>query len=241
MAAEVNNGSGGSRNYYNISFGKLSSKVKEVPDGYTEIVEADLKAKIQAVEQVDLRNKYINKAKGDYPYVVFYDSLTGTIVGQNKKENDHGTFLELEINDKDGDTSLIQVNFYSKYAENLLNRLINSPQGVALQFMPYQMPSSFELDGKNKAYYNQGVSLKVGETKVEPKYKADDAELPKTTQVKVQGKPQTSRDERVDFLYEKFLSVFKPSEGTTPKQEMRKVDETKSTIAQPVANSDLPF
>lgn len=236
MAANSQTSSAGRKLYYGLSYGKLSTKIKDVPDGYTEIVEADLKAKIQNVEQIDLRSKYVNKAKGDYPYQVFYDSLTGTISAQEKVENDNGVYLNLTVLDTDGDTSIIQSKFYSKYTENLLNRLINTPGNAEFTFTPYQMPTTAEIDGKNKSFYNQGVSLKSGDTKIEGKYKNDDAEYPKTEQVKVQGKATTSRDKRLDFLYEKFVAWFNSS-SPVAKQE----DSKQTVINQPMESNDLPF
>lgn len=237
MAAENSaSNSGGRKNYYSISYGKLTSRTNKVPENSTELVESELKAKIQNVENIDFRNKYVDKGKGDYPYQVFYDSLTGVVSAQEKIENDHGTFLNLTVEDKDGDTSVIQMNFYSKYAENILNRLLNAPQGKEMTFTPYAMPSTFELEGKNKAFYNQGVSLKVDGQKVEPKYTNEDKELPKTEVVKVQGKAQTSRDNRVDFLYEKFTSVFKGVSAPEPKED--KFEPAKSFREE---DNQLPF
>lgn len=230
-------------NYYSVAYGKLSNRVKNIPEGYTEYIEADLKNKIQNVEQIDLRNRYLDKAKGDYPYQIFYDSLTGVITDQSKTENEHGTFLNITVNDTDGDNSIIQLNFYSKYAENLLNRLLAAKQGEETTFFPYAIPNVAEIDGQNKSFYTQGISVKQNGQKVEPKFKNDDKELPPTEQVKVKGKTQTSRDNRVDFLYEEFLKVFKAGEATatqTVKTEVP-VDTTKSDIPQSTSNQELPF
>lgn len=241
MAASNNNGGGnGRKNYYSVAYGKFSTKIKEPLDGYTEILEADLKAKIQEVEQVDLRNKYLNKGTGDYPIVVYYDSLTGNIMSQEKVDNDNGVFLHLTVQDTDGDTSIVQMKFYSKYAENLLNRLLNTDPSQELTLTPYAVPNSSEIDGKKVKFYTQGISVKVAGEKVTPKYDNENKDLPPTAQVKVAGKTTTSRDARLDFLYEKFLAVFKPSEGGAPKQETAKVDETKSFVAE-TSKSDLPF
>ena len=142
-----------------------------MPEGYTEITEADLKSKTQAVEQIDLRKKYIDKAKGDYPYVVFYDSLTGVITAQEKFENDNGTNLNLTVLDTDGDESIIQLKFYSKYAENLLNRFLNTTLDKEFTFFPYSIPNTAEIEGSTKSFYTSGVSLKTNGVKIEPKLK----------------------------------------------------------------------
>lgn len=215
MGASNNNASSGRKNYYGVSYGKLSTKVKEIPEGYEEITEADLKSKTQDVEQIDLRKKYVNKGKGDYAFQVFYDCLVGNIIAQEKFSNENGTNLNLTILDVDGDESIMQIKFYSKYAENLLNRLLNADTTKQITFFPYSIPNTSEIDGQPKSYYTSGVSLKIDGNKIETKYKNKivDAKspLPDTAQIKVSGKMTTSRDERLDFLYEEFLKVFKPS------------------------------
>jgi len=238
MAAETMQQGSGRKNYYGVSYGKLSTRVKEIPQDYTEITEADLKSKTQAVEQIDLRKKYVDKAKGDYPYVVFYDSLTGNIVAQEKFENDNGTNLNLTILDKDGDESILQLKFYSKYSENLLNRLLNTETSNTMTFFPYSIPNSAEIDGQSKTFYTSGVSVKVDGNKVEPKWKDKrtdpKSELPDTAQVKVQGKMTTSRDERIDFLYDSFVAHFKPS-ISAPKTEIPKNAIPKGSPAEAFA------
>lgn len=262
MAAE-NSSNTGRKNYYGVSYGKLSTRVKDVPDGYTEITEAELKSKTQEVVQIDLRNKYINKAKGDYPNVVFYDSITGNIIAQEKFENDNGTNLNLTIIDKDGDESIIQLKFYSKYAENLLNRLLNAKDlSKQMVFFPYAIPNTAEIEGQTKSFYTSGVSLKIDGTKVEAKYldksKDPNSLLPNTAQIKVAGKMTTSRDERIDFLYTEFVKAFQntnisaqaapqaliteqPKSAPAVYTEAPKTNTEPSPIGQANEPSDLPF
>ena len=238
MAANTGATNSGRKNYYNVSYGKISSKQKEVPEGFTEISEADLKAKVQAVEQVDLRKKYVNKGSGDYPFTVFYDSLTGVIQSYEKHENDNGTNLNLTILDSDGDTSILQVKFYSKYAENILNRLLNADLSEEFTFFPYAIPNEFEINGKKIKAYTQGISLKTTEGKVKPKFNKDNnytvngLSLPETTQIKVQGKETTSRDARLDFLYEDFTKEFTQVTTSNAPQQSQVTTQT---------HDDLPF
>ena len=248
MAANTGSTNSGRRNYYNVSYGKISTKMKEVPQDFTEIAEADLKAKVQNVEQVDLRKKYVDKGTGDYPYNVFFDSITGVIQAQEKHENDNGTNINLTILDTDGDTSILQVKFYSKYAENLLNRLLNTDTTKELTFFPYAIPSEAEIEGSKRKFYNQGISVKAEGNKIEPKFKSDNKDLPPTAQVKVSGKVTTSRDARLDFLYEQFVNYFQPgSVVDTPKQEAPKNAVPTATPEQafeapkPQAETKLPF
>lgn len=211
MAAS-NGSSGGKRNYYNVSYGKISTKQKDIPSGYSEISEVELKSKVKDVVPIDLRMKYVNKGSGEYPYAVFYDSLTGVIVKQEKFENDNGINLNLTINDNDGEESILQVKFYSKYAENLLNRLLNTDTSKQFKFSPYAIAQESDINGKKVKFYTQGVSLLLGSTKVEPLFKHDDKELPPTEQIKAGGKETTSRDKRLDFLYDKFVNHFNASD-----------------------------
>ena len=248
MAANTGSTNNGRRNYYNVSYGKISTKMKEVPQDFTEIAEADLKAKVQNVEQVDLRKKYVDKGTGDYPYNVFFDSITGVIQAQEKHENDNGTNINLTILDTDGDTSILQVKFYSKYAENLLNRLLNTDTTKELTFFPYAIPAEAEIEGSKRKFYNQGISVKADGNKIEPKFKSDNKDLPPTAQVKVSGKMTTSRDARLDFLYEQFVNHFQPgSIVDTPKQEAPKNAVPTATPEQafeapkPQAENRLPF
>ena len=255
MAATTGSSNSGRRNYYNVSYGKISTKQKEIPQDFTEIAEADLKSKVQVVEQVDLRKKYVNKATGDYPFTVFYDSLTGVIQAQEKHENDNGTNLNLTILDNDGDTSILQVKFYSKYTENLLNRLLNIDTTKEFTFMPYAIPNEFEIKGKKIKAYTQGVSLKSGGEKIEPKFNKDNnytvngVALPPTEQIKVSGKETTSRDKRLDFLYGAFVAHFKPSntapttkvENKLPTQTAQQAFDVTPPIADNPNYQALPF
>lgn len=252
MAASTNQTSTGRKNFYNVSYGKISTKQKEVPEGYTEIAEATLKASIASIEQVDLRKKFVNKGTGDYPNVVFYDSIEGVIVAQEKFENDNGTNLNLTILDTDGDTSLLQMKFYSKYTENLLNRLLNTDTSKQFVFMPYQIPNTVEIEGSNKTFYTQGVSLKSDGQKIEGKFTKDNdytvngKKLPPTEQIKVQGKAQTSRDKRLDFLYDEFTKHFKAGTTSETTSKNQFPIQTSEQAFEPATNpvtdhNDLPF
>jgi hypothetical protein len=237
MAAKTSNGTG-RRNFYSISYGKLSTRVKELPEGLTKITEEDLKSATTKVDNIDLRNKFMEKA-GDYPFVVFYDTIQGTIQSVVKNEFDQGVSLQMEVLDSDDEMSTIQVRFYSKYTENILNRLANLDSTSSdIIFTPYAIPSEFETpDGKTIKLYNQGVSLKVSGEKVEVKYKGDDKKLPKTVQIKnAQGKNETSRVDRIDFLFDEVSKKFSNVEKSAPK-----ASATPAAGTNDVPDDDLPF
>lgn len=238
MAAKNSNGTG-RRNFYSISYGKLSTRVKELPEGVEKIGEEELKASTQKVENIDLRNKYVEKT-GDFPYVIFYDTIEGQIQSVNKNEFDQGVSLQLEVLDSDDELSTVQVRFYSKYTENILNRLANlASTSSTILFTPYAIPSEFETpDKKMVKLYNQGVSLKVNGEKVEVKYKGDDKKLPKTVQLKnAQGKTETSRVDRIDFLFEEVAKKFANVEKTEPKAKEKAAPVSEASTD----DDDLPF
>ena len=172
MAASNNNaGNGGRMNYYNVSYGMLGTRVKDAPEGFTQIMEEDLKSATKKVENIDLRNKYLQKS-GDYPFNIYYDKIEGKINSIQKEDYSAGISLKVDITDNDGDNSIVQIKFYSKYTENLLNRLANiSDIDGKFTLTPYAIPTEFEPEpGKKIALYNQGISLKEEGTKVEVKY-----------------------------------------------------------------------
>src|SRR5690606_350890 len=157
------NGSGtnGRKNYYRVSYGRLSTRLKETPEGYSELAEEKLKSMTQDVDNLDLRNKFIKK-DGDYPFQVFFETITGEILSIDRDEYDKGVTLALTINDVDNEESILQMDFYGKYSENLLNRLLNIQEVDSdIVFHPYAIPSEAELDGGKKIkYYTQGVALR---------------------------------------------------------------------------------
>lgn len=238
MAAKNSNGTG-RRNFYSISYGKLSTRVKELPEGVEKIGEEELKASTQKVENIDLRNKYVEKT-GDFPYVIFYDTIEGQIQSVAKNEFDQGVSLQLEVLDSDDELSTVQVRFYSKYTENILNRLakLDSTSSTIL-FTPYAIPSEFETpDKKMVKLYNQGVSLKVSGEKIEVKYKGDDKNLPKTVQLKnAQGKTETSRVDRIDFLFDEVAKKFANVEKAAPKVKEKAAPASEASSD----DDDLPF
>lgn len=245
MAASNNSGSNGRMNYYNISYGMLGTRVKDVPEGFTQIKEEELKSSTKKVENVDLRNKYLEKS-GDYPFNIYYDKIEGKINNIEKEEYSAGISLKIDMTDLDGDNSIVQVKFYSKYTENLLNRLLNvSNVNGNFALTPYAIPTEFEPEpGKKISLYNQGVSLKEEGEKVEVKYKNDDKDLPATERVQnAEGKLQTSRVNRINFLYDAVFSKFNGNTETStvkPKSEKEK-PKTESKKADEVDEDDLPF
>jgi len=149
MGATRNN-SDGMKNYYNISYGKLSAQEKTQPNNFTEITEVELKSKTQNCENLDLRNRYVFKEGKERPYIVFYDEITGAIRSIEKKEFEQGINLQIELLDSDLETSIIQSKFYSKYTENILNRLLNCDLSLNITLRPYSMPADFDLNGQKK-------------------------------------------------------------------------------------------
>ena len=215
-------------NYYGVSYGALSVRVKEIPEGYEEITTDELKSRSNRKEDIDLRERYVTKS-GDYPYSVFYQSIEGTIVGISKKEpQGMSKMLELEILDSDGETSYVSMNLYSKYTENLLNRLtsLESWNDKNLTLSPYSISNTFpdKKTGKPVSIYNQGFSVRVEGVKVEVFYKNDDKKLPPTELVQdAQGNDTVSRVKRINFLFEQAMSKFS-STATNTTSSQKDVD-----------------
>lgn len=216
---------GGSKNFYNVAYGSLWGTSKEPLVGYEEIDAVDLKARTLKGESVDVRNKYVKKDSGNYPFKNSFGFIEGDIQGVSVDETDNGKVLVLDMIDTDGDNSLVQTKLYSKYAENLLNRLCGLSDFKGIYLSPYAIPNEFEVEEKGKKKtvknFNQGFSVKQ-DGKVEMKYKHDNKDLPKTERVKnpSDGKLMTSRIARIDFLLDEVLLKFGE---VSPKAELVEV------------------
>jgi len=245
MAANTQAGSSEGRTiYYNISYGMLSTKVKEAPAGYTEVSEAELKSKTQAVENIDLRSKFINKNNGkDYPIVAFFNDITGNIVSVEKDEYDKGISLKVTIQDTDGDTCVLGTKFYGKTGSDFMNRLLALQGKTAIKFTPYQIPTENEIEGKKIKYYNMGVSLKEGGEKIKGAFNKDNG-LPLSERVQnSEGQMVTSRVKLINFLWEKLLTKYNTPTGesqtvTTQKPVSQSKPDAKMS---PKEVQDLPF
>jgi hypothetical protein len=257
MAASNGPDSTGRKNYYGISYGMLGAMSKEAPEGYEIIELADIKSRRTKNENVDLRRKYYDTANGkDYPFKVFYTDITGIIESVEKDKYEKGTSLKLVLHDTDGDESIVQTDFYGKVCADLLNRLLSVNPASELNFRPYSIPSSFDLNGKTINFYSSGVSIKDAGVKIDRKYKGKDSGLPATAQVQnSKGEDETSRVAQINFLWEqveaKFAEVNADSGTKTPAQkEEVKTESTAQKVEEPAVNvssatgtshDDLPF
>lgn len=195
MAA--NEFTGGSQNYYGIAYGYLSTKTNSLLNREVEMTEAELKSKTQNIEQLDLRKVYIKK---EDKFTIFYPSIEGVIRDVRTETNEHGTFLVIELLDKDLETSLVNTKLYNKYATNFLNRFLKlTSLDSKVRIAPYSMPSTHQESGKR--FYNSGVSLYENDIKLEMALKFE--ELPAKEEVKVQGKTTFDNTKQVDFLLDK--------------------------------------
>lgn len=250
MAANAGNtNSTGRKNYYNLSYGMLSTNAKEAPEGFEKMSLSEIKSRRTKNENVDLRNKYYDSEKGgDYPLRVFYTDITGIIEGIEKDEYSQGVSLKVTLHDQDGDESILQTDFYGKIAADFLNRLLNVDPTKELNFRPYSIPTSAEINGNTVNFYNAGVSIKDGDTKTERAYKRDNG-LPDSEQVKnSKGKDETSRVKQIDFLWEKVLVKFADiNADSTPKETPAKKESAPATASAPAGggsdddHDDLPF
>lgn len=249
MAANTNDSGSERVNFYGISYGHLTHKTKELPIGKEETTEQALKSIAKKVQDIDLRNAYVVK-EGNYPYTVFYKSIDGIIKRVEACQKDFGMVLEVEILDKDDESSIISVKLYSKYAENLLNRIANSTPNTKLRFTPYAIPNDYVPDQRKPfekiKYYISGVSLKYGLEKINPKFKHED--LPPTERImNNEGVETTSRVKRVNFLlnfvkenlpFDKFAVNNQVEEQNAASQSNRSYTPTPNVIDD---EDDLPF
>ena len=171
---------------------------------------------MEKVEQIDLRNKFVNKGTGERPYTIFNDNITGVITGFSKVQTTKGINFSLEIKDSDGDNSTLQCKFYGKYTENLLGRLVLTKPNDNIYFFPYAIPSTSKDDaGRDFKFYNQGVSIQLKGQKLNQKYNKDNnytvdgLSMPPTERIQDQeGKMATSRVKRINFLFDEFSKIY---------------------------------
>lgn len=204
MAAERGT-TNSAQNYYSIAYGKFAARAKEPFEGTEEISQEELKSKTMKVENIDLRTKYVKK-DGDYPYQVFYSSLSGRILNVEKEEYEQGISLKVTIEDNDGELSTVTTKFYGKVSANLLNRLLFlDTLDKELVLSPYAIPSEFTTpEGKKINFYQSGVSVKDGNTKIKQAYYTEQG-LPSTEQVQnAEGKMVTSRVKQINWLWDKL-------------------------------------
>lgn len=185
-------------NYYNVAYGCLSTKSSSKLNREYETTKEFLKSKAVKIEALDLRKCYIVE---DDKFIIYYQSIEGFIKDISFKDNEHGSFISIEILDKDLEKSFVQMKKYSKYGINFMNRMLNV-QSVesSIILSPYAMPSVFEETGKK--YYNSGIVLMQDGNKIQPKFKAD--ELPQKEKLDRQGKVEFDNTKQVDFLCEKL-------------------------------------
>ena len=128
-----------------------------------------------------------------------------------------------------------------------MNRLANvSDVNAKFTLTPYAIPTDFEPEpGKKIALYNQGISLKEEGKKVEVKYKNDHKDLPATERVQnAEGKLQTSRVNRINFLYDVVSSKFNGKTESTKvetKSEPKTSKKVESKVEEDVDDDLLPF
>lgn len=235
--AATNKTNNGSKNFYSITYGYFSSKVKDKPfEVDQEVTTEELKAKAMKMENLDLRKSFIKK-DGDYPFQVFFEQIEGTITDVNTKQVDGiGKLLEIEVIDTDGDTNIITTKLYGKYSENFLNRFLNLDNDVAL-LKPYSIPSEYDTGNGIINYYNQGVVIYQTNGKILGKYEGKD--LPEKDKVKdTNGNDKYANFTRVDFLLKEVKEKLEKIKGqpVTDKPAIAPVDPIDA-----FADDDLPF
>lgn len=233
MAA--NDFTGGTQNYYGIAYGYLSTKTKSLLNREIEITEAELKSKMQNIEQLDLRKVYVKK---DDKFTIFYPSIEGIIKDVRIETNEHGTFLLIELLDKDLETSIVNTKLHNKYATNFLNRFLNIQDlDSKIRIAPYSMPSAHRETGKR--FYNSGVALYENGEKVSVLFEYDG--LPKKEEVKIKGATTYDNTKQVDFLIEKFKAHYENLLKLKQKEPLSSAPFETTTEINEEEHDDLPF
>lgn len=257
---------GGNIGYYGVAYGKITKRVQEVPEGYKEVSEAELKSAAIEFQKLPVKNTYVSKGNEKYPYQIFLESLTGDLAGIDRVETDNGVKMKVTLTSGEGDTlkkGEIGVDFYSKYTEFLLNSLcaLSNKQGVTLR--PFQFKSEQLYNGKQ--YYITGISVYeyLEDKPLKKPYENDDLP-PVEEMVDNKGKKVISRVNRIDFLYEqavKHLSTILATkaakkQGTGMKRELpsetinrmfsgkgtsEKTAQSTDIISEYGLDEDLPF
>ncbi len=231
----ANNFTGGSQNYYGVAYGYLSTKTNSNLGREVEFTEAELKSKTQNIEQLDLRKAFIKK---DEKYTIFFPSIEGLIKDLRKEKNEHGTFLVIELLDKDLETSLVTTKLHNKYSANFLNRFVNIIDiSNKIRLAPYSMPSTHKESGKR--FYNSGIAVYEEGEKVEAHFKYDD--LPEKKEVEVKGQATYDNTVQIDFLFNNAIQHF---------MELKSLEKSTITNSTPFEmttdfnekeHDDLPF
>lgn len=224
----ANDFSTGNNNYYNVAYGCLSTKSSSKLNRDYETTKEFLKAKAVKIEPLDLRKCYIVE---DDKFIIYYQSIEGFIKDITFKDNEHGSFISVEILDKDLEKSFVQMKKYSKYGINFMNRMLNV-QSVesSIVISPYSMPSVHE---KGNKFYNSGILLIQDGNKIHPKFKAD--ELPEKEKLERQGKVEFDNTKLVNFLFDKLTTHLETlfSKKSISNLENNQIDDE--------FEDDLPF
>ncbi len=193
----ANDFSAGNNNYYNVVYGCLSIKSSSKLNRDFETTKDILKAKSAKIEQLDLRKCYI--VEGD-KFIIYFKSIEGFIKEITFKDNEHGKYINVVLLDKDLEKSFVQMEKYSKYGINFMNRMLNVQSLESpIVLSPYSMPAVHET---GTIYYNSGVNIIIDGKKTPSKFKAD--ELPQKVKMEIQGKVKYDNTKIVDFLFDKF-------------------------------------
>jgi len=200
-----------SKNFYGIADGMLTQNRSDIMENFEEVTEDAVKSARKNFSPLDLRGKYVKRDKDKYQYKHYFSSITGKILNVTKFEDKvYGVFLNVEMEDIDGDDSQISMKFYGKYAENLLNRLLATDLNRQCTLAPYSMPDDYKPEGGSTIkYFNQGVTVYQDGEKVTGAYD-EETGLPPTERVEnpTDGSIVTSRTKRVNFLWDSLQQML---------------------------------
>jgi hypothetical protein len=201
--------------YLQIADGKLVQSFKEPREGAKE---------------------RINK-NGRQVFEIHHDAIVGRITGIQKKENDYGIFLTIDINDGSDDYQ-ISTQFSGRYSSSFLKSLPNINLQASVRLFPWSM-----VDKNDPTKKVTGITLYQedgnGWVKVAPYYTKDDPRgLPQMVKVKIKGKETWDDTDMMSHLFESGQKhIAKPAPA--PEKPLKKGEEFVTESLS--GGDDLPF
>lgn len=161
-------------------------------------------------------NERVNK-NGKTVYEEKFDSITGTLTGLTKKENEYGIFLEIGMQDG-SDAYNISVSFSSRYSSSFMKQLPNIKVSQPVKLLPWSM-----VDSKDPGKKVTGITLYQndgnGFVKILPYYTKETPNgLPQMVKAKIKGKDVWDDFEMMQFLFSESQKLFLVEENATPEQ-----------------------
>lgn len=228
MGATVNTST--RKNYYSVSYGYFAGSVSNEPTDRKLISQADIKASYDNFSSIRLEKYFVDTGKAEYRYRLFYNQIVGFLQDFYLEDSDYGKLLKLEILDTDGETNVVSMRALSRYAIDVLNRILNMDQRFA-RFSPFSIPDVFE--GNN--FFNAGIVMYHSDEKIPGKLKGEDMP-PKVEMEREDGTQFFSNKDRANKLYPLAQAHFKTLLEKEPLSITEEATDTESKAIESSPN-----